>query len=222
MDSAFPLMPPIKTAVGAVPFHPAYQCHTLEELRRAMEAFEGCPLKASAKNTVFSDGNVDASVMLVGEAPGAEEDLQGKPFVGMSGRLLDKMMAAIGLGRSDVYISNIIPWRPPANRPPSTQEIAACLPFIERHIYLKRPKFLLLLGGIATKAILNDHAGIMRLRGKWQTYKPPMAEESYPSIRALPTFHPAFLLRSPGQKVHAWEDLKMLRTAMDEEQTLNV
>lgn len=197
--------------------HPAYACHSLEDLRKAIEHFDGCALKQGAKNMVFCDGNPTSDIMLVGEAPGADEDAQGKPFVGMSGQLLDKMMAAIGLDRNVVYISNIIPWRPPGNRPPSTQEIAACLPFIERHIYLKKPKFLLLLGGVATKAILNNNAGIMRLRGQWQTYVPSCADEGFAPIRTLPTFHPAFLLRSPNQKVHAWEDLKTLKAAVDEE-----
>ena len=197
--------------------HPAHSCQSLDDLRRAIENFDGCALKQGAKNTVFSDGNPKAKVMLVGEAPGADEDAQGKPFVGMSGQLLDKMMAAIGLDRTVVYISNIIPWRPPANRPPSTQEIAACLPFIERHIYLKQPKFLLLLGGVATKAILNNNAGIMRLRGHWQEYVPSCAPDGFMPIRTLPTFHPAFLLRSPNQKVYAWEDLKTLKAAVDEE-----
>ena len=208
------LMPRKKTVLASL-HHPANACQSLEELRHAVENFEGCDLKLGAKNTVFCDGNVDAKIMLVGEAPGADEDLQGKPFVGMSGQLLDKMMSAIGLDRGMVYISNIIPWRPPGNRPPSTQEIAACLPFIERHIYLKKPEFLLLLGGVATKAILNNNAGIMRLRGQWHTYTPPCAEDGFPSIQTLPTFHPAFLLRSPNQKVYAWEDLKMLKAAVD-------
>lgn len=195
--------------------HPAYGAQTLAELKTAIEAFEGCELKKSATHTVFSDGNPEADIMLIGEAPGAEEDLQGKPFVGMSGQLLDKMMQAIGLDRSRIYISNIIPWRPPGNRPPSTQEIATCLPFIEHHVLLKKPKYLLLLGGVATKSILNTNEGIMRLRGHWQNYKPPHAKEDFPTIRALPTFHPAFLLRSPGQKVYAWEDLKTLKAALD-------
>ncbi|MBX9977726.1 MAG: uracil-DNA glycosylase [Alphaproteobacteria bacterium] len=195
--------------------HPAYKCNTLEELRQAILAFEDCPLKHTAMNTVFCDGNPDADVMLVGEAPGADEDEQGKPFVGRCGQLLDKMLLAIGLDRTKVYIANMIPWRPPGNRPPSTQEIAQCLPFIERHIFLKQPKFLLLLGAVATKALLNNNTGIMRLRGQWQNYKPSMTDETYPTIQALPTFHPAFLLRSPGQKVYAWEDLKTLKAAVD-------
>ena len=229
------------------PNHPAYACKTLSELKQAVLDFDGCDLKHTAINTVFCDGNPDADIMLIGEAPGAQEDEQGKPFVGRSGQLLDKMMGAIGLDRTRVYISNIVPWRPPANRPPTTQEIAACLPFIDQHIHLKAPKFLLLLGGVPTKALLQDNSGIMRLRGKWHSYTPLMRQQpdllnaskgenseaggpkatdastsTHPSasdmigIRVLPTFHPAFLLRSPNQKVYAWEDLKMLKAAVDD------
>lgn len=203
--------------------HPAYQCKNLDDLKSAVEAFDECVLKKTALNTVFSDGPRDAKLMLIGEAPGADEDAQGKPFVGMSGQLLNKMMAAIGLHREHIYISNIIPWRPPGNRPPSTQEIVACLPFIEQHIVLKKPKYILLLGGTATKALFMHRpdlkgVGIMRLRGKWQDYRPPNAPEGAEPFRVLPTFHPAFLLRSPNQKVHAWEDLKTLKHALDEEE----
>lgn len=196
--------------------HPAYDATTLQELRAVMENFEGCALKNFATNTVFCDGNPEADVMLIGEAPGEGEDLQGKPFVGRSGQLLDKMLLAIGLDRTNVYISNIVPWRPPGNRTPTTAEIALCLPFIEHHILLKKPKFLLLLGGVATKSLLKTDEGIMRLRGTWLDYRPPHAPSSSDSIKLLPTYHPAFLLRSPGQKVHAWEDLKALREALDE------
>ena len=195
--------------------HPAYAATNLAELRGIMENFEACDLKKFASNTVFCDGNPHADIMLIGEAPGEEEDLQGKPFVGRSGQLLDKMLLAIGLDRTNVYISNIVPWRPPGNRTPTPAEIALCLPFIEHHIVLKKPKFLLLLGGVATKSLLNTGEGIMRLRGNWIDYRPPHALSSMPSISLLPTYHPAFLLRSPGQKVHAWEDLKSLRQAID-------
>lgn len=213
------IMPKIQPALRS---HPAYQCKTLDELKDAVCAFEGCALKKTALNTVFSDGPRTSSLMLIGEAPGADEDAQGKPFVGMSGQLLNKMMAAIGLQREDIYISNIIPWRPPGNRPPSTQEIAACLPFMEQHIILKNPKYILLLGGTATKALFMHRPdlkgiGIMRLRGIWQDYRPSIMDETMPSFRVLPTFHPAFLLRSPGQKVHAWDDLKALKSALDED-----
>jgi len=208
---------PIRKAIAGD--HPAYACKTLAELRQTLEAFDGCDLKKTATHTVFCDGNPNADVMLIGEAPGAEEDLQGKPFVGMSGQLLDKMLGAIGLDRTTVYIANIVPWRPPANRTPSTQEVAICQPFIEQHIYLKKPKFLVLLGGVATKAILNNHAGIMRLRGQWQSYTPPVPgvknDGEFQAIRTLPTFHPAFLLRSPNQKIYAWEDLKTLKAAIE-------
>lgn len=202
----------IKTQDTSVPkVHPAYAAKNLQELRQIMESFEGCHLKHGAINTVFCDGNPDAEVMLIGEAPGEEEDKQGRPFVGRSGQLLDKMLQAIGLDRTSVYISNIVPWRPPANRQPSTEEIAACLPFIEHHILLKKPKFLLLLGGVATKSLLYTSEGIMSLRGKWRAYTPPHADKGFEPTALLPTYHPAFLLRSPGQKVYAWEDLKSLR-----------
>lgn len=200
--------------------HPAYACDSLDALRQAIESFEGSPLKHTALNTVFSDGPRDAKLMLIGEAPGADEDAQGKPFVGMSGQLLNKMMAAIGLKREDIYISNIVPWRPPGNRTPSTQEIATFLPFIEQHIYLKKPQYILLLGGIAVKALFSHRhdlkgVGIMRLRGRWQHYTPRHKVNEGFSVPVLPTFHPAFLLRSPNQKVHAWEDLQKLKRVMD-------
>lgn len=201
------------TSVSKV--HPAYAAKNLQELRHIMESFDGCHLKLAATNTVFCDGNPDADVMLIGEAPGEEEDKQGKPFVGRSGQLLDKMLQAIGLDRTSVYISNIVPWRPPANRQPSTEEIAACLPFIEHHILLKKPKFLLLLGGVATKSLLYTSEGIMSLRGKWRAYTPPHGDKGFEPIELLPTYHPAFLLRSPGQKVYAWEDLKSLNEKLN-------
>lgn len=210
MKTKAPLIPPPTSA-----HHPAYAAKTLPELRQVMEDFEGCNLKHGATQMVFCDGNPDADVMLIGEAPGEEEDKQGKPFVGRSGQLLDKMLLAIGLDRTSVYIANIVPWRPPGNRQPSSEEITACLPFIEHHILLKKPKFLLLLGGVATKSLLKTHEGIMSLRGKWLDYTPPHAPKDMVPVRLLPTYHPAFLLRSPGQKVYAWEDLKSLRAAID-------
>jgi len=149
----------------------ASAANTLEELRAALEGFEGCALKFTATNTVFSDGNPDAHVMLIGEAPGVEEDRQGKPFVGASGKLLDRMLQSIGLSRAGhgaegAYISNVLFWRPPGNRSPTTAEIAACLPFIRRHIELVKPKILVYLGGTAAKTMLETNQGIMRLRGK--------------------------------------------------------
>jgi uracil-DNA glycosylase family 4 len=184
--------------------HPAYQCRTLEELRQVMREFTGCSLKETAMNLVFADGNPKADVMLVGEAPGADEDRQGKPFVGQSGQLLDKALATVNLDRTKVYISNIIPWRPPGNRPPTTAEIAACQPFIEKHIELISPKILILLGGVAAKTLLATTEGIVKLRGSWRTYHPTPTS---PAIKTMATFHPAYLLRSPGQKAYVWRDL---------------
>jgi len=188
----------------------AAACHDLASLRQAMENFQGCALKTTAKHTVFADGNPKARVMLVGEAPGRDEDLQGVPFVGRSGQLLDRMLAAINLDRSQVYISNILPWRPPGNRTPTSAEIVMCLPFIERHIELASPDLLLLLGGISVKALFNASEGIMRLRGRWKLYHAGERE-----IPALATYHPAFLLRQPAQKRQVWQDLIALRARLD-------
>lgn len=175
---------------------------TLNDLQRAITGFEGCSLKRTAKNTVFADGNPDADLMLIGEAPGAEEDRLGKPFVGPSGHLLDKMMSAIGFCReSDYYISNILPWRPPGNRKPTPIETAICLPFIRRHIEIKRPKILVLLGATPVSALLGRTEGITRLRGRWQTLQIGQLD-----LEVMPTYHPAYLLRQPRLKVDAWRD----------------
>jgi len=181
---------------------------TLDELKAALAKFEGCALKATATNLVFADGNPAAKVMLVGEAPGADEDRQGKPFVGVSGQLLDRMLAAIGLDRTSVYITNVIPWRPPANRTPSAAELAACLPFVQRHIALAKPQILVLVGGISAKALLDTSEGIMRLRGRWRTYRTPDMDAEIP---VLPTYHPAYLLRQPSQKRDSWRDLLSIK-----------
>jgi DNA polymerase len=181
---------------------------SLDELKAALAAFEGCALKATATNLVFSDGNPAARIMLVGEAPGADEDRQGKPFVGVSGQLLDRMLGAIGLDRTSVYITNVIPWRPPANRTPSAAELAACLPFMQRHIALANPQILVLIGGISAKALLDTTEGIMRLRGKWRTYQTPDMPAAIP---VLPTYHPAYLLRQPSQKRDSWRDLLSIK-----------
>ena len=184
---------------------------TLQELKNLLEEFDACQLKKTATNLVFADGKEDADVMVIGEAPEAEEDRQGLPFVGESGKLLDKMLGAIGLSREEnVYISNVVPWRPPGNRQPSTTEIALCLPFIEQHIALKKPKLLMFLGGTATKALLSKEqevikSGITKLRGKWFTYKPTIIKGE--EIPALIMYHPSYLLRSPQQKKWAWKDL---------------
>ncbi|MBI1206289.1 MAG: uracil-DNA glycosylase [Azospirillum sp.] len=181
---------------------------SLAELAESLRCFEGCTLKQTAMNLVFADGNPNSAVMLVGEAPGEDEDRQGKPFVGASGRLLDRMLACIGLDRTSVYISNILPWRPPGNRSPTQAEIAACLPFIERHIELIDPRLLVFLGGTAAKTLLGRSEGITRLRGRWFDYQSPGLTRPVP---ALATYHPAYLLRSPIQKRDAWRDLLVLR-----------
>ena len=179
---------------------------TLEELRTALEAFEGCALKESAKSLVFADGNPDGRLMFIGEAPGGEEDRHGVPFVGPAGKLLDRMLAAIGLDRTDAYITNILPWRPPGNRSPTDSEIAACLPFIERHIELAA--ILILVGGTAAKTLLDTTQGIMRLRGRWFEYARPGLPAPIP---ARPLLHPAYLLRQPAQKRETWMDLVEIR-----------
>ena len=184
---------------------------TIAELEVAVRRFDGCALKATASNTVFADGNPQAKVMLVGEAPGADEDRQGKPFVGVSGQLLDRMMGWIGLDRTSFYITNILFWRPPGNRQPTTAEIASCVPFVERHIALVRPQVLILVGGTSAKTLLNTADGIIRLRGKWRELVIPGLATPIPT---LPTFHPAYLLRSPAQKREAWRDLLALKSRL--------
>ena len=179
---------------------------SLEQLKSYMSNFKGCELYKSSTNMVFSDGNPKSKIMLIGEAPGHDEDIQGKPFVGRSGKLLDKMLEAIELNREKVYIANIIPWRPPSNRRPTDEEIEICLPFIKKHIELIKPKVLMLLGSTATFALLKNTEGITKIRGKWVDLK-----LNNISVPTLPTFHPAFLLRQPAQKKHVWEDLKSLK-----------
>lgn len=186
----------------------AAAARTVEELEDALRAFDGCPLKETATNLVFGDGNPNASVMLVGEAPGADEDRQGKPFVGVSGQLLDRMMAWIGLDRTSFYITNILYWRPPGNRQPTATEIAACLPFVERHIELIDPQLLVFVGGSSAKTLLGRSEGIMRLRGQWFQYQSPRMSRPIP---ATAIYHPAYLLRAPAQKRDAWRDLLALK-----------
>lgn len=175
---------------------------SLDELRQHMAAFDGCNLKFTAKNMVFADGNPNAAVMLVGEAPGRDEDIEGLPFVGRSGRLLDRMLAAIGLDRTSAYIANVIPWRPPGNRTPTPHETEICRPFIERQIELVNPKVLVNLGGPSAKTLLNTTEGILRLRGNWRVH----TTASGTAIPAMPTLHPAYLLRTPAHKKLAWRD----------------
>lgn len=194
----------------------ARAAQTRDDLRTAIAEFDGIQIKRHATNLVFADGNPHAHVMVVGEAPGADEDAQGLPFVGVSGQLLDKMLAAIGLSRSasdpqkSVYISNILNWRPPGNRTPTDAEIEISLPFIERHIALVNPRILILSGGVAAKALLGTTQGITRLRGQWQDYTPRVLGGGSP-IPAMPMYHPSFLLRTPIKKREAWEDLQTVQ-----------
>jgi DNA polymerase len=186
---------------------------TLEELRAAMAEFTGSPLRETATNLVFSDGVPGASVMVIGEAPGAEEDRLGKPFVGASGQLLDRMFASIGLNRAEsLYITNILPFRPPGNRTPTDAEIALFLPFVLRHVALARPRFLVLAGGVAAKGVLQSRDGITRLRGRWHQVSILDGQV----LMALPTLHPAYLLRNPIAKRDAWADLLVLQRAIND------
>jgi uracil-DNA glycosylase len=187
----------------------AKSAKTLEELRGILEKFDGCALKATASQLVFADGNPKARVMLVGEAPGRDEDIEGLPFVGRSGKLLDRMLAAIGLDRTSVYIANIVPWRPPGNRTPTPQESQICLPLILRQIELADPDILVCLGGPSAQTLLGIKEGITKTRGRWFNF-----DTGKRQIRAMPTFHPAFLLRSPLQKRFAWRDFLAIKKAL--------
>ena len=182
---------------------------SLDELREALAAFEGCNLRRTAKQMVFADGTPGARVMFIGEAPGRDEDIQGLPFVGRSGQLLDRMLAAVGLDRTLVYIANVVPWRPPGNRAPSLAEAEICKPFLMRQIELAGPEFLVLLGNTA-KTLTTVTDGITKLRGRW--LQVPVNGRDIP---ALATFHPAYLLRQPVQKRLAWRDFRALRRHLD-------
>ena len=206
--AAAPAAPPDTDQAAATSARLAAECRTLDELRAALTAFEGCALKHSANTTVFADGNPAAKVMLIGEAPGAEEDKIGLPFVGASGQLLDRMLASIGLDRGSVYITNVVNWRPPGNRKPTPAEVAICLPFIERHVELVDPEFLVLLGGASASAMLASTESITRIRGRWHAYSSPGLPRP---VAALATYHPAYLLRTPSAKREAWRDLLTLR-----------
>jgi len=197
--------PPAPDAAIASARELARTAPTLEALRALLDRFDGCALKSTATRLVFADGNPEARVMFVGEAPGRDEDIAGLPFVGRSGQLLDRMIAAIGLDRSKAYIANVIPWRPPGNRTPTPQETLVCLPFIQRQIELVDPDVLVTLGNPSTQSLLGTREGIMRTRGKWFDY-----DTGTRSIRALATFHPAYLLRSPSYKRMAWQDLRAI------------
>jgi len=203
-----PPPPPPDAAIMAAR-EAARNAASLDELRTLLERFEGCTLRNTATRLVFADGNPQARIMFVGEAPGSEEDMTGRPFVGRTGKLLDLMMEAIGLDRSGAYIANVVPWRPPGNRTPTPQETAICLPFIRRQIELADPDVLVCLGLPATQVLLGTREGITRTRGRWFKYDTGTRE-----IRALATFHPAFLLRSPLQKRFAWRDFLAIKKTL--------
>ena len=200
--------PPAAAAAAAL----AAGANTLPALREAMAAFDGSPLRETATNLVFADGVPESGLMLIGEAPGGDEDRIGRPFVGVSGRLLDRMLASIGLDRSrNFYITNILPFRPPGNRTPTDAEIALFLPFVLRHIALAAPRRLVLLGGVSAKALLRSRDGITRLRGRWHQ----VTIDEGKTLPALATLHPAYLLRNPGAKRDAWTDLLLLRRSLE-------
>ncbi len=211
-DESRPL-PPMAAAPGAETERAARDAaaaaKTMGELRDALARFEGCNLRHTATNLVFADGNPEARVMLVGEAPGRDEDIQRVPFVGRSGQLLDRMLNAIGLDRTSVYIANVVPWRPPGNRTPTPQETAACRPFIERQIALCDPDFLVCLGNAAARELLQTGDGILRLRGRWMPF-----DTGARTIRAMAMLHPAYLLRQPLHKRLAWRDMLALKRAL--------
>lgn len=188
---------------------------SLDELRAALEAFEGCGLKRTATQLVFADGNPDASIMLVGEAPGADEDRQGRPFVGRAGQLLDRMLAAIGLDRTSVYIANVAPWRPPGNRAPTPQETALCMPFILRQIALANPRLLVCVGNASAQALLGYKEGITRARGKWVEFAIERGPDGPRTIPAMGTLHPAYLLRRPAEKRLVWQDLRDIKRTLE-------
>jgi DNA polymerase len=208
-SSALTPAPPAPDEAALAARQAAKSAATLDELRDLLEKFDGCALKATASRLVFADGNPAARVMLVGEAPGRDEDIEGLPFVGRAGKLLDLMLAAIGLDRSQVYIANIVPWRPPGNRTPTPQESAICLPFIKRQIELADPDFLICLGKPSMQTLLGIQEPISKARGRWTMFDTGKRE-----IKAMATFHPAFLLRSPLQKRLAWRDLLALKKAL--------
>ncbi len=188
----------------------AKEAATLDDLEAALRAFDGCGLKATAKTLCFYRGAARARLMIVGEAPGREEDLEGKPFVGRAGQLLDKMLAAIGLREADVHITNVVYWRPPGNRTPTPQESQVCRPFLERQMELVAPDIVLLLGGAAAKQVLDVTEGIMRIRGKWREI-----QSGGRTVRTMATLHPAYLLRTPAAKRQAWRDLLAVQAALE-------
>jgi uracil-DNA glycosylase len=210
-NGSLPLPPAAPEAAVMSARAAAKSAESLEALRALLETFEGCMLRSTATQLVFADGNPKGRVMFVGEAPGRDEDIAGLPFVGRSGKLLDRMMEAIGLDRTKAYIANIVPWRPPGNRTPTPQESAVCLPFIHRQIELADPDILVCLGQPSTQTLLGTREGITRTRGRWFKFNTGRRD-----IRALATYHPAFLLRSPLQKRLAWRDFLALKKALSQ------
>ncbi len=203
--------PPAPGSAAASARELARTAGSLDDLRALLDRFDGCPLKATASRLVFADGNPKARVMFVGEAPGRDEDIEGLPFVGRSGKLLDRMMATIGLDRGSVYIANIVPWRPPGNRTPTPHETEICRPFIERQVELVAPKILVTLGAPSARTLLHATDGILKLRGNWQTHE----TRSGLSIPAMPTLHPAYLLRNPAHKKLAWRDFLAVKMRLE-------
>ena len=189
----------------------------MEDLKQAIESFEGCSLKNTASHTVIGDGNPQAKIMFVGEAPGAEEDMIGKAFVGRSGKLLDKMLEAVNLNRNLCYICNILPWRPPGNRSPADAEIAVCLPFLKKQIELVNPDYIFALGAVAVNSLLGSAETISKLRGKWMEYE----LETGKKVKVIAGYHPAYLLRTPAQKSKAWADFLRLKKELDENNQQN-
>ncbi|MEE2668016.1 MAG: uracil-DNA glycosylase [Pseudomonadota bacterium] len=178
----------------------------LVDLKEFIENFQLCELKKTSKNTVFSDGNSESKLMFIGEAPGQQEDLEGKPFVGKSGKLLDKILSFINLDRGNIYITNILPWRPPGNRTPTEEELKICFPIVEKHIEIMNPSIIVLVGSVSSKSILKTKLGITKIRGEWHEYV-----KGDIIIPCLPIFHPAYLLRRPEQKSLAWKDALLLK-----------
>ena len=208
-EVTFPSDSLLQTAVQS-----ASKAETCEQLLEALNAFDGCSLKKTAKSTIFGEGVEKPDILFIGEAPGADEDRLGRPFVGKSGLLLDKIMSSVGLSREkNAYITNIIPWRPPGNRSPSDIEISLCLPFLKRHIELLQPKIIVLLGGVALSAVVGKGETITRSRGIWQSYETPQTSAPIP---LMPVFHPAFLLRNPAQKKWVWHDMLLVAQKLKE------
>lgn len=206
-EKAAPPAPLIADTAGAQAL--AQSANTLEELAALLNAYDGCALKLRATQLCFADGNPQAKIMLIGEGPGADEDRIGRPFVGKAGQLLDKMLAAIGLDRTTVYIANVVPWRPPGNREPTPQEIAACAPFLQRQIELVNPAIIVTVGAVSTSALMGSKQGITKMRGQWRDLSLGPV-----SVRAMPMLHPAYLLRQPAAKRQAWADLLSLKREM--------